>query len=111
MESPFSSILYTNAVPSDEESQQIHNLLVGPQKAVAELTEELVRVQSLLDELTSKRDHINEFIHAHLALVGPARRVPDDVVREIFVVSLPSGENATLSGTKAPLLLCHISQG
>ncbi|KAJ7759451.1 hypothetical protein DFH07DRAFT_772263 [Mycena maculata] len=105
------SILHTNAVPSDEECQQIHNFLVGPQKAVAELTEELVRVQSLLDELTSKRDHINEFIHAHLALVGPVRRIPDDVVREIFVASLPSGENATLSGTKAPLLLCHISQG
>ncbi|KAJ7840391.1 hypothetical protein B0H14DRAFT_2241542, partial [Mycena olivaceomarginata] len=39
---------------------------------------------------------------------SPARTLPDDVVREIFLASLPS-ENPTLCGLQAPLLLCHIS--
>ncbi|KAJ7447123.1 hypothetical protein B0H11DRAFT_2290284 [Mycena galericulata] len=109
--SPFDDILYTNAVPSDAECQRIHDLLVGPQKKAAVLAQEVVRVQSLLDELTAKRDQLNAFIDAHLALVSPVRRLPDDVVREIFVAALPSDRNAIMSEEEAPLLLSHISQG
>ncbi|KAJ7500307.1 hypothetical protein B0H11DRAFT_1800691 [Mycena galericulata] len=109
--SPFDDILYTNAVPSDAECQRIHDLLVGPQKEAAVLAQEVVRVQSLLDELTTKRDQLNAFIDAHLALVSPVRRLPDDVVREIFVATLPSDRNAIMSEEEAPLLLSHISQG
>ncbi|KAJ7796751.1 hypothetical protein B0H14DRAFT_2390361, partial [Mycena olivaceomarginata] len=38
----------------------------------------------------------------------PARRPPDDMVAEIFTASLPYDRNATISGTEAPLLFCHI---
>ncbi|KAJ7441969.1 hypothetical protein B0H11DRAFT_2292257 [Mycena galericulata] len=109
--SPFDDILYTNAVPSDADCQRIHDLLVGPQKEAAALAQEVVRVQSLLDELITKRDQLNAFIDAHLALVSPVRRLPDDVVREIFVAALPSDRNAIMSEDEAPLLLSHISQG
>ncbi|KAJ7500352.1 hypothetical protein B0H11DRAFT_2276007 [Mycena galericulata] len=109
--SPFDDILYTNAVPSDADCQRIHDLLVGPQKEAAALVQEVVRVQSLLDELISKRDQLYTFIDAHLALVSPVRRLPDDVVREIFVAALPSDQNAIMSEKEAPLLLSHISQG
>ncbi|KAJ7111858.1 hypothetical protein C8R44DRAFT_547241, partial [Mycena epipterygia] len=44
-------------------------------------------------------------------LISPTRRLPDDIVREIFAASLPAGQNAIISGSEAPLLLCHISQG
>ncbi|KAJ7500309.1 hypothetical protein B0H11DRAFT_804917 [Mycena galericulata] len=77
----------------------------------AHLTQEINRLQSLLEELTKRRDHLNHFIDSHLALVSPARRLPDDVVREIFVAALPSDRNAIMSEEEAPLLLSHISQG
>ncbi|KAJ7500306.1 hypothetical protein B0H11DRAFT_804904 [Mycena galericulata] len=108
--SPFADILYTNSVPSDSECQRIFDFLAGPRMEAAHLTQEIERLQSLLEELAKKRDHLNHFIDSHLALVSPARRLPDDVVREIFVAALPSDRNAIMSEEEAPLLLSHISQ-
>ncbi|KAJ7447143.1 hypothetical protein B0H11DRAFT_370822 [Mycena galericulata] len=103
--SPFADILYTNSVPSDSECQRIFDFLAGPRLEAAHLTQEIDRLQSLLEELASKRDHLNHFIDSHLALVSPARRLPDDVVREIFVAALPSGQNANMriGGSFTPL--------
>ncbi|KAJ7111831.1 hypothetical protein C8R44DRAFT_798749 [Mycena epipterygia] len=108
MDTPFKDLLHTNTVPSDPECQRIRELLVGPREEAAKFTDEIARLETLLDELTAKRDRLNEFIDAHLALVSPARRLPDDLVAEIFTASLPSNRNAILSGAESPLLLCHI---
>ncbi|KAJ7730705.1 hypothetical protein DFH07DRAFT_1065961 [Mycena maculata] len=108
MESPFREILYTNSTPSDSECQSIRDLLVGPRQQIAVLTDEIVATQALLDELTSKRAVLDEFVAAHLALVSSVRRVPTDIMQEIFVASLPSGQNSTITEQDAPLLLCHI---
>ncbi|KAJ6619990.1 hypothetical protein B0H10DRAFT_2023225 [Mycena sp. CBHHK59/15] len=108
MDSPFKAILHTNTVPSDAECDAIHALLAGPLREVAELMDEINRTQALLDELMQKRSQLNKFIDAHLALVSPVRRLPEDVVREIFAASLPSNQNATMSRAESPLLLCRI---
>ncbi|KAJ7434902.1 hypothetical protein B0H11DRAFT_2115982 [Mycena galericulata] len=108
MESPFKDILHTNAVPSDAERQTIRDFLVGPREEIAVLTDEIVVTQALLDELISKRAILDEFVAAHLALASPVRRVPTDIMQEIFVASLPSGQNSTITEQDAPLLLCHI---
>ncbi|KAJ7111838.1 hypothetical protein C8R44DRAFT_254014 [Mycena epipterygia] len=108
MDTPFKDLLHTNTVPSDPECQRIRELLVGPREEAAKLTDEIAQLQTLLDELTAKRDRLNEFIEPHLALVSPARRLPDDVVAEIFTASLPYDRNSILSGVESPLLLCHI---
>ncbi|KAJ7875234.1 hypothetical protein B0H13DRAFT_2348186 [Mycena leptocephala] len=102
------AILHTNAVPSDGEPQRIRELLAGPRTEAAELTAEIERIRNLLRKLTGKRDRLNDFIDTHLALISPARRLPDDVVAEIFAASLPSDRNAVMSGAESPLLLCHV---
>ncbi|KAJ7509109.1 hypothetical protein B0H11DRAFT_1703386 [Mycena galericulata] len=109
MDSPFKGILHTNAVPTDPECEAIRNFLKNPRRKLAELTEEITRLQSLVDEAVRQRDELNHFIDAHLALVSPARRLPDDIVRAIFMASLPSTRNCALSGDEPPLLLCQIS--
>ncbi|KAJ7111841.1 hypothetical protein C8R44DRAFT_254026 [Mycena epipterygia] len=108
MNTPFDKFLYTNAVPSDADCQHIRELLVGPREELAKLTEEIAHLHTLLDELTAKRDRLSELIDPYLALVSPARRLPDDVVAEIFTASLPSNRNAIMSGAESPLLLCQI---
>ncbi|KAJ7253489.1 hypothetical protein C8J57DRAFT_1659532 [Mycena rebaudengoi] len=110
MESPFKHMLHTNTVPDDAECQQIRDFLVEPRKEVAHLAEQIARTQRLLDDLRRERDDLTEFIDAHLALVSPARRLPDDVVREIFVASLPANRNCAISVKESPLLLCRICQ-
>ncbi|KAJ7887389.1 hypothetical protein B0H13DRAFT_1627509 [Mycena leptocephala] len=108
MDTPFKQILHTNAVPSDGERQRIRELLAGPRTEAAELTAEIERIRNLLRKLTGKRDRLNDFIDTHLALISPARRLPDDVVAEIFAASLPSDRNAVMSGAESPLLFCHV---
>ncbi|KAJ7472636.1 hypothetical protein FB451DRAFT_1089514, partial [Mycena latifolia] len=107
-DTPFKDLLHTNTVPSDTECQRIHELLVGPRKEVDKISDEIDHLQSLINELAGKRAHLTEFIDAHLALVSPARRLPEDVVAEIFTAALPSDRNAVMSGAESPLLLCHI---
>ncbi|KAJ6465649.1 hypothetical protein C8R47DRAFT_1201542 [Mycena vitilis] len=96
--------------PSDTESRIIRNLAGGWRKDLAQSTEEIDRLHSLIDEATRKRNELNQFIDAHLALVSPARRLPDDVIREIFMATLSSSRNSPMSLKEAPLLLrqiCH----
>ncbi|KAJ7842731.1 hypothetical protein B0H14DRAFT_2780339 [Mycena olivaceomarginata] len=78
MYSPFQDILHTNAVPTDAECDSIHALLRGPRKEVV---------------ASQKRAKLEEFIDAHLALVSPFRRLPDDIVRAIFLATLPLTRN------------------
>ncbi|KAJ7473008.1 hypothetical protein B0H11DRAFT_2430955 [Mycena galericulata] len=111
--SPFSGMLKTNDVPSDSEGRSILDLLTVRQQEAADLTNEAARLRALLDEVTTKLEKVNTFVDAHRALVSPAsaRRLPDDVVQEIFEAALPSERNAVMSESDAPLLLCHISHG
>ncbi|KAJ7253540.1 hypothetical protein C8J57DRAFT_1473857 [Mycena rebaudengoi] len=105
-------MLNTNIIPDDAECQQIRDFLVDPCKEAAHLAEQIARMQKVLEDLTQKHDDLAEFIDAHLALVSPARRLPDDVVREIFVASLPThaNRNCAINAREPPLLLCAISR-
>ncbi|KAJ6561860.1 hypothetical protein B0H19DRAFT_894253, partial [Mycena capillaripes] len=108
MDSPFKEILHTNTIPSDTDCQRIRELLVGPQKEVAELTAKIECLQDLISQLSKKRDQLNDFITPHLALISPTRRLPADVVAEVFAACLPADRNAIMSSAEAPLLLCHV---
>ena len=88
-DSPFEDILHTNLVPSDAQCDDIRAFLVGPCKELADLTEEIERLQSLLDQTTKKRGELKQCVDAHFSLVSPMRRLPDDILREVFVETLP----------------------
>ncbi|KAJ7646476.1 hypothetical protein FB45DRAFT_712843, partial [Roridomyces roridus] len=47
-------------------------------------------------------------VDSHTALVSYPRRLPVDIVREIFVACLPAHRNAVMSAQEAPLLLSRI---
>ncbi|KAJ7135520.1 hypothetical protein C8R46DRAFT_1362010 [Mycena filopes] len=108
MHSPFSDILHTNAVPTDAECANLRALLEAPCEELRRIDREIDRLQSLIDEANNRRQELKGFIDPHLALVSPARRLPEDIIRSIFVETLPSSRNAALVGSEAPLLLCQI---
>ncbi|KAJ7679337.1 hypothetical protein DFH06DRAFT_1415430 [Mycena polygramma] len=136
VESPFDTILHTNAVPADP--QRIRDFLEGPQQDLLSLADEIKKLiveresaqrrkgaskkvverrqQELQDldmqikKLTVRRDTLTNFVNDHIALLSPARALPEDIVREIFVASLPGSHNRIASGKKSPLLLLQIFQ-
>ncbi|KAF7376752.1 hypothetical protein MSAN_00092500 [Mycena sanguinolenta] len=93
--------LTTNYIPSDEEIKGIRlDILLH--------SEELVRLDERIRELSAKRDEIQTRIDAQKALISLPRRLPADIVQEIFIACLPTTRNAVMSTQEAPLLLCRI---
>ncbi|KAJ6508525.1 hypothetical protein C8R45DRAFT_967719 [Mycena sanguinolenta] len=101
MESPFSSHFNTNYVPSSEEIEAIGADLLSRAK-------ELAQIDARLRELGTQRDKIQAYIDSHKALISHPRRLPPDIVREVFLACLPTEWNAVMSAQEAPLLLCRI---
>ncbi|TFK42140.1 hypothetical protein BDQ12DRAFT_645626 [Crucibulum laeve] len=104
----FASRLHTNYVPSDREISHIKQLLVEPQMGLLTLDKEIQRVQGLLNDLLLKRDALQRMLKAHEALISIPRRLPRDILQEIFLHCLPTDRNAVMSCKEAPLLLGRI---
>ncbi|KAJ7149772.1 hypothetical protein C8R43DRAFT_856842, partial [Mycena crocata] len=104
MESPFAQHLQTNYIPPGAEVSQIRAYLVPH-------TEELTRLDSLIHALCQKRTALASYIESHKALVSPARRLPRDIVEQIFIACLPANHNAVMSAREAPLLLETVCRG
>jgi hypothetical protein len=103
--------LHTNYVPSISEVEKIRHLIAKPQRERSCLEEKIARFQIIVDDLCTQRDKLDAHIQDHLALVSGARRLPHDVVQEIFSHCLPTERNAVMSATEAPVLLGRICSG
>ncbi|KAK6977582.1 hypothetical protein R3P38DRAFT_3123687 [Favolaschia claudopus] len=100
-ESPFHGILNTNYIPTDAGIAQIHGHL-----ALHET--ELARVEAFIEKLTLKRNRMKTYIDAHRALTSYPRRLPPEILQQIFVWCLPRNHNAVMDVAEAPLLLGRI---
>ncbi|KAJ7650759.1 hypothetical protein FB45DRAFT_1018142 [Roridomyces roridus] len=100
-QSPFQEHLYTNYIPTDDEMDQIRADL--PQHEA-----ELVSLNKLIRELTARHNGIKAHIDSHRALISYARRLPQDIIEEIFLACLPTEGCPKLNSREAPLILGHI---
>ncbi|KAF7367728.1 hypothetical protein MSAN_00836700 [Mycena sanguinolenta] len=106
--SPFADKLGTNDVPSDEEIAHLRDFLVGPTEQLAKIQAQIDEMELVVGQLKAKRESLQTDIDAHKALISPMRRVPEDVLREIFVACLPTTHIAVIDIAEAPLLLGRI---
>ncbi|KAJ6498740.1 hypothetical protein C8R45DRAFT_979686 [Mycena sanguinolenta] len=65
-------------------------------------------MQKALEKLTEERDALGAYVDAHKALLSPIRRLPHDVIEEIFMACLPTHRNCVMSATEAPVSLGRI---
>ncbi|KAJ7035197.1 hypothetical protein C8F04DRAFT_955342 [Mycena alexandri] len=109
MASPFTSRLGTNYCPQDEEIAHILALIAGPSLRLETLEALGLRpVPHALHKLAEEREKLATYVDAHRALLSPARRLPRDVIQEIFMACLPMRRNCVMSATEAPVLLGRI---
>ncbi|KAJ7466860.1 hypothetical protein FB451DRAFT_399999 [Mycena latifolia] len=108
MSSPFTSKLGTNYCPQDEEIVEIQSLLTGPSLRLKELEDEIADLQKALSKRAEERTELSAYVDAHMALISPVRRLPLDVIQEIFVACLPTHRNCVMSAVEAPVLLGRI---
>ncbi|TFK36708.1 hypothetical protein BDQ12DRAFT_713970 [Crucibulum laeve] len=109
MESPFKEKLGTSYVPSVSEIDEIKSYISSSLKVQLEITEaEISRTQLILDKLNLQRTSLLESVQAHQCLISPTRRLPSDIIQEIFLQCLPTTHNAVMSRKEAPIILGHI---
>ncbi|KAK7001467.1 hypothetical protein R3P38DRAFT_2649607 [Favolaschia claudopus] len=100
-ESPFQSHLKTNYIPTDPEISQIRAHLL-PHEA------EVARLDALIQDLCAQRERMKDYVDSHRALISHPRRLPQEILEEIFIACLPTAHNAVMSSTEPPLLLGRI---
>ncbi|KAH9487421.1 hypothetical protein JR316_0001496 [Psilocybe cubensis] len=105
---PFTEYLHTNYVPTSIDRAQIRQLLVEPEAALAKIDDDIRRLQALVDEIRQQKASLDETIHEHYLLLTPFRRLPDDILTEIFCWTLPDMHNALMSSSEPPLLLGRV---
>ncbi|KAJ6463491.1 hypothetical protein C8R45DRAFT_1025944 [Mycena sanguinolenta] len=106
--SPFVNRLNTNYIPSDSEALEISALLLDPEDELARIDARIEELEITLQQLKEQRASFKAPIDAHRALISPMRRIPHDVLLEIFCACLPSEHNALIDSAEAPLVLGRI---
>ena len=109
LESPFADRLYTNYVPLDPEIEELRRLIAGPLAEISRFDEKIAHLQSMIDDLRRERQVFATFVDAHRALLSGTRRLPQELLQEIFTYCLPSNRTERSSTTsEAPMLLGRI---
>ncbi|KAJ7083439.1 hypothetical protein C8R44DRAFT_539729, partial [Mycena epipterygia] len=101
MESSFTQYFGTNYIPTDPEIKYIRTHLVPYE-------EELARLEPLIQDLTRQRDRVKNYIDPHKALISHPRRLPHDILEQIFLACCPIHGNVIMSPDEPPLLLGRI---
>ncbi|KAF9269785.1 hypothetical protein L218DRAFT_850694, partial [Marasmius fiardii PR-910] len=99
--SPYTHVLDTNYSPTYQESKEIFALLEQSQA-------NLERIQMQIKKLEIQRLQVQTFTAKHRALLSPIRRVPPDILGEIFFHSLPADSLPTRCAHTSPILLSSI---
>ncbi|KAF8962482.1 hypothetical protein BDZ97DRAFT_1113367 [Flammula alnicola] len=105
----FDGVFGTNYVPTDAEVVEIKEILKEPRARLAKIEEELAGIELRARNLRQEREDLNHSIDKYRRLSSPMRRLPPDILREVFISSLPDDRNPTMSRDEAPMLLTQVS--
>ncbi|KAK7001449.1 hypothetical protein R3P38DRAFT_3049181, partial [Favolaschia claudopus] len=61
-----------------------------------------------IEKLEETRRELSTYVDAHKALISPIRRMPPDILSEIFIACLPTHRNCVMSATEPPVLLGRV---
>ncbi|KAJ7592560.1 hypothetical protein C8J56DRAFT_885712 [Mycena floridula] len=70
--------------------------------------DEISRLTAVIDKLVLEREALQSNAASYKLILASIRRLPQDILREIFVRCLPSNKAAATAVTQAPLLLGRI---
>ena len=82
---PVPDLLGGHYIASEFQAKMICDTISAAQADISRLDGEITRLNAVLDGLTRKRDALQTYTHLHTALVAPIRRLPPEVLSEIFL--------------------------
>jgi hypothetical protein len=102
--SPTPDIIGTYDAPTGLQKYLIRKAIKDGKTDLARLDTEITQVQALLDQLLLERQALVHHVDIHQTLLSPMRRLPSELISEIFFHCLPD-EICPLRAKRAPLIL------
>ncbi|KAJ7195612.1 hypothetical protein GGX14DRAFT_700678 [Mycena pura] len=102
--SPCPDLLVTNSVPSDYQTNEIHKVILDAKAEIFVLDDEIAGVRRALDRLELQRAKLEDFVKAHRGVVSTVRRLPSEILGEIFTHYLDASD----SRAHSPEALSHL---
>ena len=106
--SPFASRLDSNYVATESESLEIQQILQGPCSRLQELSARLKELDNQYTQILSEQASLLLSVSKHRALISLVRKLPVDILQEIFIACLPTTHNSVMSKREPPMLLTQI---
>ncbi|KAF8816839.1 hypothetical protein BYT27DRAFT_7154233 [Phlegmacium glaucopus] len=106
--SPFTTRLNSNYAATDSESLEIQTLLKVPTSRLEELSIRLQELDEQYSKIQSEQTSLLLSISEHRALISLVRKLPIEILQEIFVACLPTTHNAVMCKEEPPILLTQI---
>ena len=102
--------LGTHIIPSPSEVDQIQSVISGAESDLCQLETDMAGVQAEWSHLYHRSEEPRAKIIAHKALLSPVRRLPTELLSEIFIHCLPDqrkmdGNHDSFQKKEAPLFL------
>ena len=104
----FVAFLRNNDIPSESTIQEVTESLQAPFNELQEIDLEIQRLRELVETMKIKRQSIQKIIDDHNIILSPVRRLPLDILHEIFFHCLPTHRNPIMKSSESPVLLTRI---
>ncbi|KZP23966.1 hypothetical protein FIBSPDRAFT_668372, partial [Athelia psychrophila] len=107
--SPLPHFLDGNHSAEGAQIGMIRDAITASSRKISVLDDEIGRLEGALIELRRKRVTLASYVVAHRGLLAPIRRVPSDILVEIFMYFRAGwGRNAKCSAKTGPLALTGV---
>ncbi|KAK0436215.1 hypothetical protein EV421DRAFT_2061245, partial [Armillaria borealis] len=103
-------LLNSNDPPLRTEHHQLESFIGEGHGFLATLQEWVSQARTVLNELLEEEKRVQDMIESCQTIVSPIRRIPEDIVREIFLACWETDEERkdSLNGKFAPLVLSKV---
>ena len=104
--SPSAGMLSSNTVFSADQTRRHSETIAEIEVQISRLDDEKSRLQKAMDYLLNERQEFQRSLDEHRCLVAPIRRIPPELLSEIFLHCLDG--DSDLDITAAPLVLTFV---
>ncbi|KAF9442804.1 hypothetical protein P691DRAFT_630050, partial [Macrolepiota fuliginosa MF-IS2] len=103
---PFSSL--NDIIPSDVDARRIKTSLTHATLELKQLESNITQTQRRLESLCARRDEMVDQTERYRIALAPYKRLPPEILREIFVACLPETVHLPPRTDEAPLVLTRV---
>ncbi|KAJ7248468.1 hypothetical protein C8J57DRAFT_1358328 [Mycena rebaudengoi] len=99
----------TTDAPLDSEIRATHESIGAGRARISEIDDKMDFLESSLATLRQQRQAVEHHIQQHLFILSPIRRLPFDLLGEIFSWTLPDGLFSSMDMSLSPWVLTRVS--